>query len=436
MDWALLVSNRIKWGNFVRYTKPLYILIHYSRFQLPNGLTVIHHEDNTTRLCVMNILYKVGSKDEHPEKTGFAHLFEHLMFGGSIHIPDYDDALQIAGGENNAFTSNDITNYYLTLPFNNIETGFWLESDRMLSLAFSQQSLDVQRNVVIEEFKERYLNQPYGDIWLKLLPLAYQKHPYRWPTIGKEISHIESANLLDVKDFFFSFYAPNNAILVVAGNIGLEQTKSLCEKWFGPIHSREIKRPLYEAEPRQTAPRKLDIYADVPVDSLIKAYHIPGRMDKEYYAVDLLSDILGSGRSARLFQSLVKQQRLFSELDCYITGDVEPGLLIVEGKLMSGISFEQADSAVSLCIEQTLQSISADEVEKVKNKTETTIKFNDVNVLNRAMKLAYCEMLGDIDLTNKETEYYLAVTKDEITQAGSRYLSANNCSTLYYHSKK
>ncbi len=411
-------------------------MIAFTKFSLPNGLTVIHHEDKKTQLCVMNILYKVGSKNEDPNKTGFAHLFEHLMFGGSANIPDYDGALQIAGGENNAFTSNDITNYYLTLPFNNIETGFWLESDRMLSLDFSQKSLDVQKNVVIEEFKERYLNQPYGDIWLKMLPLAYQEHPYSWPTIGKEISHIEHATLDEVKDFFFSFYAPNNAILVVAGNISLQKTKDLCKKWFEDIPARPLKEASYRQEPKQEEPREIEISADVPLDAIIKAYHMPGRMQSGYYETDLLSDIMGSGRSSRLFQELVKEKRLFSEIDCYISGDVDPGLFMIEGKLMRGVPMDKANQAIISCIDNTLNEITDDELVKVKNKTETTIRFNDVNILNRAMKLAYCEMLGNIDLANEEASHYLNVQMSDLINNGRVLLSEKNCSTIFYKAKK
>ncbi len=410
-------------------------MINYQRFFLPNGLTVIHHHDPNTKLCVLNILYKVGSKNELPNKTGFAHLFEHLMFGGSVNIPDYDDALQKAGGENNAFTSNDITNYYLTLPQQNIETGFWLESDRMLSLNFNEHSLDVQRNVVIEEFKERYLNQPYGDIWLKLLPLAYKVHPYSWPTIGKEISHIESATLDDVKDFFFSFYAPNNAILVVAGNINLEQTKAFCQKWFADIPTREVRKPSYGQEPKQTAARFQGIEADVPLHAIVKAYHMPARMENGYYEADLLSDMLGSGRSAILYQELVKKQRLFSELDCYISGDVDRGLFIIEGKLMKNITHEQANKEIEKTLQWALENIAEKELQKVKNKTETNIRFNEISVLNRAMKLAYCEMLGDIEIANKEVEHYLAVNLNTLKAAGTDMLKPENCSTLFYINK-
>ena len=408
----------------------------FSKFTLDNGLTVIHHPDFNTKLCVMNILYKVGSRNEKIDKTGFAHLFEHLMFGGSVNIPDYDTVLQLAGGDNNAFTSNDITNYYLTLPYNNIETGFWLESDRMLQLDFNQESLDVQKNVVIEEFKERYLNQPYGDLWLKLLPLCYKEHPYSWPTIGKEIKHIEDANLGSVKEFFYSFYAPNNAIMVVAGNIQLEQVKTLSEKWFGDIPIRNNTFLSYSKEPKQTEPRKLDLTADVPLDMLVKAYHMPGRMDRGYYETDLFSDILGMGKSSRLYQVLVKEKKLFSELDSYITGDVEPGLFIIEGKLMLGISLEEADLAVQKLIYDTIIQMTENELQKVKNKTETNILFNDVGVLNRAMKLAYCEMLGDIDLANTETEKYQEVKLEMIREFASEITNENNCSTIYYRSNK
>lgn len=406
----------------------------FTKHTLQNGLTVIHHPDFNTKLCVLNILYRVGSKDESPDKTGFAHLFEHLMFGGSKHVPDFDTVLQTAGGDNNAFTSNDITNYYLTLPFNNIETGLWLESDRMFSLNINQKSLDVQRNVVIEEFKERYLNQPYGDTWLKLLPLAYREHPYSWPTIGREISHIEDARLEDVKNFFDSFYAPNNAILVIAGHIEESSALALVTKWFGDIPARKVGSQPYKTEPVQSEPRHLEIKAPVPLDMVLKAWHMPGRMETGYYETDLLSDMLGSGKSSRLYQVLVKEEGLFSEIDCYITGDVEPGLFIIEGKLSKGIPIESGDKAIQELLQKVLSALNEEELQKVKNKTETTLLFNDVNVLNRAMKLAYCEMLGDINLANQETSHYLAVKLDDLIKTGRSLLTENNCSTLYYRS--
>jgi predicted Zn-dependent peptidase len=411
-------------------------LIQYNTFTLDNGLTVIHHQDESTQLCVINTLYNVGSKHEDPNKTGFAHLFEHLMFGGSVNIEEFDEELQNAGGESNAFTSNDITNYYLTLPSNNIETGFWLESDRMLSLDFSQESLDVQKSVVIEEFKERYLNQPYGDVWLKILPLAYKVHPYSWPTIGKEISHIENATLDDVKSFFKSFYCPNNAVLVVAGNISLEKCNMLCEKWFAPIPKQQINKPQYQKEPKQTEARKETVYAEVPQDMIVMAYHIPARTDKGYYVADLISDILGAGKSSRLYNALVKKNPMFSELDAYLSGDIDEGLLLVEGKLLPNISMEEAENAIISELDKLkIAEVEELELQKVKNKSETNILFNDVGSLNKAMKLAYAWVLGDIELVNKEAEIYLSVNHKDIKQLASEIFDLNNCSTLYYRKK-
>ncbi len=411
-------------------------MINYTKFTLENGLTVIHHADDSTQLCVLNLLYKVGSRDENPDKTGFAHLFEHLMFGGSKNIEEFDTELQTAGGESNAFTSNDITNYYITLPANNIETGFWLESDRMLCLDINQKSLDVQKNVVIEEFKERYLNQPYGDVWLKILPLAYKFHPYNWATIGKNITHIENFELDEVKRFFENYYSPNNAILVVAGNISLETCKVFCEKWFGSIEKKDTKHSNYQQEPRQTEPRTEHIYNDVPLDLLVKAYHMGGRMDPDYYVCDLLSDILGSGKSARFFNKLVKEKRLFSELDTYISGDADPGLFLIEGKLMKGISFETAENAIKEELEYLkTHLIGETELTKVQNKTETNVRFGDVSVLNRAMKLAFAEFLGNIELVNTEIDEYLKVTPALLQDIAKNMFVENNCSTLYYHAK-
>jgi len=411
-------------------------LISFSKFRLENGLTVIHHEDTSSQLCVLNTLFNVGSKDENPNKTGFAHLFEHLMFGGSMNIQEFDTELQKVGGESNAFTSNDITNYYVTLPANNIETGFWLESDRMMSLAFSQDSLDVQKNVVIEEFKERYLNQPYGDVWLKLLPLAYKVHPYSWPTIGKEISHIKNATLDDVRAFFKNFYCPNNAILVVSGNISLEKTKSLTKKWYDTIPSQNVARIPYTEEPKQTESRIESIHADVPLDSIIKAYHCCKRVHEDYYATDLLCDLLGAGRSSRLYNALVKGKRLFSELDCYLTGDIESGLFIIEGKLIKGVSVDEAEAGIIHELELLKTgTVSDNELQKVKNKAETNIRFNDLGVLNKAMKIAYCELLGNIDLVNTEVDQYSKINTLDINHVARGVLNENNCSTLYYLSK-
>lgn len=411
-------------------------MIQYTYFQLDNGLKVIHHEDVSTQLCVLNILYDVGSKCEHPEKTGFAHLFEHLMFGGSVNIPQFDAPLQFAGGESNAFTSNDITNYYLTLPAPNIETGFWLESDRMLSLDFNQQSLDIQKNVVIEEYKERYLNPPYGDVWLQLLPLAYTVHPYRWPTIGKDLSHIRDATLDDVKAFFKNFYCPNNAILVIAGNISLEKASEYTHKWFGSIPAQPSQKAQYKQEPQQHEPRLKKVEAAVPLDLLVKSYHTVHRNHPDYYATDLISDMLGSGKSARLYTSLVKENRLFSELDCYLTGDIDAGLLVIEGKLLSGISIEEGEKAIEKVLSEFCKSpVSSAELEKVKNKTETNIRFNDIGILNKAMKLAYCCLLGDINIANEEISYYQAISTADISRVSAGLFNPNNCSTLHYLAK-
>ena len=403
---------------------------------MSNGLHVIHHEDNATQLCALNVLYKVGSRNENPSHTGFAHLFEHLMFGGSVNIDAFDNELQKAGGESNAFTSNDITNYYITLPANNIEIGFWLESDRMLSLDFNQKSLDVQKGVVIEEFKERYLNQPYGNLWLKILPLVYKEHPYNWPTIGKEIEHIEKTTLAEVRSFFDNFYAPSNSILVVAGNITLEETKRLCTKWFEPIPTRACVIPKYPTEPTQNEKRHLIVEEDVPVNLLLKAYRMGGRLDADYFACDLLSDILASGRSSRLFNALVKENSIFSELDTYITGDVDPGLFLIEGKLQKDVSFQEAEKALDEQINILITNgITEIELTKVVNKTETNIYFGDVNILNRAMKLAFAKFLGDTELVNTEITSYKSVTTKNLQETAKSMFIETNCSTIYYQAK-
>src|ERR1700761_8060643 len=321
-------------------------MVKFNRFTLDNGLRVIVHEDHTTPMAVLNILYDVGARDENPEQTGFAHLFEHLMFGGSINIPQYDEPLQRVGGENNAFTSNDITNYYITLPAANMETAFWLESDRMLSLAFSEKSLEVQRNVVIEEFKQRYLNQPYGDVWLRLRPLAYKTHPYQWATIGKEIKHIEDARIEDVKAFFKKHYNPQNAIMVVGGDITVEQVKQLSEKWFGPIPAGEKYVRNIPQEPEQHEARRETVTAKVPLNDIYIAFQMPGRLDEGYYEIDLVSDILSRGNSSRLYRTLVKDKQLFSEVHAYNMGSFDKGMFVIEGKPLENVSIETAEAAI------------------------------------------------------------------------------------------
>jgi predicted Zn-dependent peptidase len=410
-------------------------MIKFEKFTLDNGLKVIYHEDRSTPLVCVDVLYDVGARDESPDKTGFAHLFEHLMFGGSANIPSFDEPLQRVGGDNNAFTTNDITNYYITLPAVNAETAFWLESDRMMSLAFSEKSLEVQRNVVVEEFKQRYLNQPYGDVWLLLRPLVYKTHPYQWPTIGKELSHIENATMDDVKKFFFTHYAPNNAILVVAGNISLAEVKALCEKWFAPIEKRAVPVRNLPKEPVQIEERKLSVYKDVPYDALYKAYHICARRDKDYHAYDLLSDILSNGRSSRLYKALVKEKKLFTEINAYLTGDLDEGLFVIQGKLLKGVTYEQAEQAIAEEIRLMQENLlESRELEKVKNKVESILLFSEMNILNKAMNLATAELLGDASLINKETELYRNVTAEDIRRCAAKSLIPQNCSTLYYHS--
>jgi zinc protease len=408
-------------------------MIHYSSFELPNGLKVFHIEDKTNPIAVMNILYNVGSKDEDEQKTGFAHLFEHLMFGGSANIPDYDTVLQRVGGENNAFTSPDITNYYITLPANNIETAFWLESDRMLELAFSEKSLEVQRNVVIEEFKQRYLNQPYGDVWLKLRPLAYKVHPYKWATIGKEISHIENATMQDVKDFFYTHYAPNNAIMVIGGNVSVEKVKELSEKWFGLIPKRNVKTRNLPKEPKQTERRFLEIKAKVPQNAIYMAFHVAEKLHPDYVATDLLSDMLGRGDASRLHTELVKNKKIFSNINAYVTGSLDEGLLVIDGKINDNFSHQDAENAIWEVINSfTEKGISETELLKVKNQAETTLVFSEMELLNRCMNLAYAELLGDATLVNKESEKIQNVDIAQLLRLSKEILNQNNVNVIYY----
>lgn len=406
-------------------------MIHFERYILKNGLTLLFHKDTTTPLAVINTLFDVGARDESEAKTGFAHLFEHLMFGGSVNIPDFDAPLQMAGGESNAFTSNDITNYYDVLPKTNIETALWLESDRMLSLAFTDKSLEVQRNVVIEEFKQRYLNQPYGDVWLELRPLAYTKHPYKWATIGKEIKHIEEAKMEDVKAFFKKHYCPSNAILCIAGNFEFEEIKALVEKWYGDIPSGIKPARILDAEPLQEEYREKTIERAVPTDAFYYAFKMPERRNELFYVADLLSDALGRDKSSRLYVSLKKEQQLTAEIGAYITGSMDDGLLIISGKLNDGVTFEMLDKALWIELEKfNNHPISSDELKRMMNKLRTSKEFEEQGLLNRAMNLCNFELLGDANGINEEHLIYEAIHPSHIQETAMHILKKTNCSLL------
>jgi predicted Zn-dependent peptidase len=412
-------------------------MIHFNKFTLSNGLRVIVHEDHTTPMAVMDVLYDVGARDEQPEKTGFAHLFEHLMFGGSVNIPVYDEPLQRAGGENNAYTTNDLTNYFIQLPASNLETAFWLESDRMLSLAFSEKSLEVQRKVVSEEFKEHYINKPYGDVWKILRELCYTTHPYRWMTIGRELSHIEQASLADVKAFFFRHYTPANAILVVGGPVTTGEVRRMAEKWFGDIPAGDKYLHDLPQEPPQTEARKKEVTADVPLDALYKCYPIFSRTDPRYYVTDLMTDILSGGSSSRLYQALVKEKQMFSSIDCFHFGSLDAGLLTIEGKLVKGVRMEDADRAVTEELQKLVEApVPESELEKVRNRVESLIAFEDVSLLSRCNNLAFYELLGDAGLMNEEMKRYEGITAAQIQSLAASVFRPENSNTLYYFSSE
>lgn len=400
---------------------------------LDNGLKVLVHIDQSTPMAVVNVLYDVGARDEDPQQTGFAHLFEHLMFGGSVNIPDYDEPLQVAGGENNAYTTNDLTNYYCQLPSENLETAFWLESDRMLSLAFSKKSLDVQRKVVCEEFKEHYINKPYGDVWHIMRELAFKEHAYRWMTIGKELSHVENAQLEDVKRFFFKHYTPSNAILVVAGNVSVEQVRELAEKWFGDIPSGERYKRNLPVEPEQQEERRMTVHRKVPADAIYKTWHMCSRLDDDYYTTDLLTDILGGGASSRLYQALVKEQQLFTGINCYHFGSLDAGLLAIDGQLVKGVDIKKAEDAIEAELDKIRHGLVDErELQKVQNKTESVMAFEDMSVMNRAGSLAFYELLGDGEIMNTEFKKYQDVTVHDLKRIANVVLQPSNSNTLWY----
>lgn len=412
-------------------------MIHFHEHTLANGLKIIVHPDQASELAAINMIYDVGARDENPDKTGFAHLFEHLMFGGSANIPIFDEPLQLAGGENNAFTNNDFTNYYITLPHQNLETAFWLESDRMLKLDFSQSKLDIQKKVVVEEFNQRYFNQPYGDIWLLLRPMAYKVHPYQWATIGKDIAHIEQADLADVKDFFYQHYAPNNAILSLSGKIDPDETFRLAEKWFGDIPVRDIKLRNLPQEPEQEKARILEVSRDVPSDVLYIAFHMGNRDSRDFYLADILSDVLSNGASSRLYRRFIKEEQSFTEVNAFITSDRDAGLFILTGKPKPGISIKDAaikirEEAEKLCTELLGQS----ELEKVKNKIEANYTYGQTSILNKAMNLGFFGLLGDPHKINQEMSRYLSVGADELRSFAQKTFIDSNSSTLYYLGNK
>jgi zinc protease len=408
-------------------------MVKFQRHVLENGLKVILNQDMQSPMIAFNMLYHVGSKDESEDKTGLAHFFEHLMFSGTHTAPDYDEPVQMAGGENNAFTNSDITNYYLTLPAENLEIACWLEADRMVNLNLSQEAFDIQQKVVIEEFKETTLNRPYGDVWHQLSDLTYKVHPYRWPTIGLDIDHINNFERADALDFYSRFYHPANAILTLSGRFEMEEALAMIKKWFGPIESGNGKKMKILEEPKQNEFNKREIKAEVPNDALYLAFKMPGRNHPDYYTYDLISDILGRGRSSRLYQNLIKKQEVFSYASAYVTGNFDPGLMIIEANPMENISLDQAfDEIREEIIRLKTELISAEELQKLQNKVESTILFAETNILSKAMNLAQYELLGDPNLINMQVEKYSEVTVEDIHRVANEMFVESNCSKLYY----
>ena len=411
-------------------------MIDYKKKVLKNGLTVIAHRDTSTPMAAVNVLYKVGARNEEPERTGFAHLFEHLMFGGSVNIPDFDLHVQLAAGENNGFTNNDYTDYYITLPKENIETALWLESDRMLQLAFSEKSLEVQRKVVVEEFNQNYLNKPYGDLWLLMRPLVYRVHPYRWPTIGLTPDHIRGAKMVDVRAFYEKYYNPDNAIVSVAADLEEESVFALVEKWFGSIPAGKPFRDTIPAEPEQTQARRLEVVRSVPATVITIAFHIGGRTSRQFQVCDVVSDLLASGTSSRLYQRLVKRNPLFSSVNAYVTGDVDPGLFVITGHVLNGVPAARGEAALWEELERLKGEDAAEyELEKTRNKFEAGTIFGELNVMNKALNLGFYEMLGDLDLINREVAIHRSVTPAEIRAEASAIFTPEHSSTLIYRSE-
>lgn len=408
-------------------------MIQYSRLVLENGLTVLAHTDNSTPMAAVNILYKVGARNEQPDSTGFAHLFEHLMFAGSVNVPDFDEPIQMTSGENNAFTNNDYTNYYIAIPTVNIETALWAESDRMRGLNINQNSLDVQRKVVVQEFAQRYLNQPYGDLWLLLRPLAYKVHPYQWATIGKDVDHIKNATLDQVQQFYDKYYQPSNAILTIGANLSHECIFELARKWFGDIKGVAFEPDVIAQEPPQIEQRRLSVTRDVPSSMIYIVFHMGDRLSRQYHVCDVISDVLSNGTSSRLYQRLVKERTLFSSVNAYITGDNDAGLFVVTGRVISGGSVEECEAALWHELQDLIENpVTEEELVKIKNKFEATNTFANINVLNKAMNLCYFEMLGSAELINSQVSNHGSVTSDEVQQVAREIFRADNSSVLHY----
>ncbi|MEQ1745321.1 MAG: pitrilysin family protein [Saprospiraceae bacterium] len=408
-------------------------MVDFSRKILPNGLRVLVHEDRNTPLVAVNVTYHVGSRDESPDKTGFAHLFEHLMFAGSRNAPDFDEPLQRAGGENNAYTTNDYTTFYEILPAENLETALFLESDRMLALNVGKRALNVQRRVVVEEFKETCLNEPYGDAWHHLSELMFRVHPYRWPVIGLVPEHVENANLDDVRDFFHRWYTPNNAVLTIAGNITAEQAFPLAEKWFGSIPPGPDPLRNLPEEPPQTELQQRTVHADVPMPAVYLAFRTPPRLHPDFYPMDLLTDVLAQGQSSRLYRRLVKEQRLFSSIDAYVTANIDPGLLIVEGKPAEGVSPETALAAIWAELDALKAvPVEARELEKILHRFESTIVFSETSVMNKAQNLGFYEILQSAELMNDETATYRAVSSADLQRVAGEMFQEKNAGVLIY----
>lgn len=399
-----------------------------------NGLRVVVGRDHSSKLAAVNMLYCVGARNEDPEQTGFAHLFEHLMFKGTEQVPSFDSVVQGASGENNAFTNNDYTDFYITLPKVNIELALAVEADRMRGLRLTDEVLQMEKRVVIEEYKQRYLNQPYGDLMMLVRDMCYKAHPYRWATIGRSPQHIESATMEQVREFYDRFYRPSNCILSVSADIEEEEMFDLCEEYFGGIEvTPEPERVTLPVEPEQSAARRVEVERDVPATYVVIAFHVGGRRSAEFFVADLVSDLLAGGDSGRLYQHLVKQRGLFSSVNAYITGDVDPGLFLFTAQLLPEVTEAEAEAAIWEEIE-ALKSEQADsyELEKVKNKFEANTLFGEINVMNKAMNMGFYKMIGDLPLINREVDIYRSLGDEQIRDFAKKTFTRERSNTLIY----
>ena len=407
-------------------------MIEIVEHKLPNGLKVVFNRNRSSQLAVVNMAYTVGARNEQPGKTGLAHFLEHLMFTGTFDVPSFDELLQSAGGESNAWTNNDLTNFYDVLPVNNLEVAIALEADRMCGLRLDDKSFESQKSVVVEEFKQRCLNVPYGNQEHLLRDLAYKVHPYRWPTIGQTVDDVQGITKDDVKYYYNNYYVPSGAVLSIVADADADEVLSMVERQFGDIEKTGTDKRPYSPEPEQQESRRLVTRQNVPYRRIVRAYHMGDRLCADYAECDILSDVLSNGRSSRLYRNVLAKGDLVSAIDASITANHDAGILKIQASLLPGVDFDKVEAAIDSEIEQMLDDVTIDEIKKCINKYESNALFSNLTIEERASNMAQCCILGDVNMINTEIDKYQAVTCRSFVESAQKLLRTSNCSTLYY----